>query len=203
MAKLLLVGISLICLACGSGARTATPSTLTVTRSVASQMPAVYPYCDDSTLAQPCPCEDGYTCVRTDDREWCLPVWEADCRPRCIPASHPWIVCQGNAEVHGIAEGEPVDWMAVQARAASGCTLGNGWTWRVWGVKVDDRPRIGGYLDGQVISSWRSPDTNCPSSAPNAADNLPHFYERNPGLPAYLLMPPGYGGAVGEIAPTE
>lgn len=38
-------------------------------------------------------------------------------------------------------------------------------------------------------------------SAPSPADNLPDFYARNPTLPAYLLMPPGYGGAVGEVTP--
>lgn len=201
MARLLSVGISLFCLACTSPLTTR-DATILMRSDAATMLPSL-PYCNDSTPAQPCPCEDGYTCVRTDDREWCLPVWEADCRPRCIPASHPWIVCQGNAEVHGIAEGEPVDWMAVVAPTAAGCALGNGRTWRVWGVKLDDRPRVGGYLDEQVISSWRSPDTNCPSSAPAAEDNIPRFYERNPTLPAYLLMPPGYGGAVGEITPTE
>lgn len=109
--------------------------------------------------------------------------------------------CQGNAEVHGIAEGPPVAWMAVKAETLAGCALGNGWTWRVWGVRPDDRPRENGYLDTISLSSWRSRDTNCPSSAPSPADNLPDFYARNPTLPAYLLMPPGYGGAVGEVTP--
>jgi hypothetical protein len=85
----------------------------------------------------------------------------------------------------------------------AGCALGNGWTWRVWGARPDDRPRENGYLDTISLSSWRSRDTNCPSSAPSPADNLPDFYARNPTLPAYLLMGPGYGGAVGEITPRE
>ncbi len=189
----------LLFVGCGTPTLAPPPSMLTVTRTVSPLPVEMYPYCDEPV--QPCPCEDGYTCVRTDDRDWCLPVWEADCQPRCIPRTHPWIVCQGNAEVHGIAEGPPVAWMAVKAETLAGCALGNGWTWRVWGVRPDDRPRENGYLDTISLSSWRSRDTNCPSSAPSPADNLPDFYARNPTLPAYLLMPPGYGGAVGEVTP--
>lgn len=120
----------LLFVGCGTPTLAPPPSMLTVTRTVSPLPVEMYPYCDEPV--QPCPCEDGYTCVRTDDRDWCLPVWEADCQPRCIPRTHPWIVCQGNAEVHGIAEGPPVAWMAVKAETLAGCALGNGWTWRVW-----------------------------------------------------------------------
>lgn len=62
----------------------------------------------------------------------------------------------------------------------------------------EDEARVNDEVSSQI---GRSRDTNCPSSAPSPADNLPDFYARNPTLPAYLLMPPGYGGAVGEVTP--
>lgn len=186
--------------ACGTGSHPVPPRLATTDR-VAPQPSDRHPYCRDAEEPTPCPCDPGYSCVRTDERSWCLAVWEADCLPRCLPRAKPSVLCHGNDEVHGLWTGRPVDWMAVSG--PSSCPIGGGRSWRVWGTKPDDRPRANGYLDEIVISTWKHPDATCTSTPPSPDSVLPHFFERNPDATVYLLMFPGYAGTLGEIFPNE
>jgi hypothetical protein len=113
-----------------------------------------HPYCDDTEALPSCPCEPGSHCVDG----LCLPVWEADCTPRCVPATKPSVLCHGNVEMHGVWAGPAPKWMTVRSTSGS-CSIGAGFTWRVWGVKSDERERA--TLDELVLSTWTSSDANC------------------------------------------
>lgn len=162
-------------------------------------MPPHLAYCDEAEAPKACPCEPGYTCVRTkadgtaDDWQ-CQAVWAVDCGNRCLPAVHPPILCHGNNEIHGVWLGSDPKWMAV--KTSSDCAGANGWAWRVWGVQPDLRPRA--TLDSIVLSTWQHTTPNCTAEPPDGA-NLPDYFANNPAQPVYLLMPPNYGGATGEI----
>lgn len=179
--------------ACGS--KTALTQLPPEARRAAVALQDKHPYCDDTTALPSCPCEPGAHCV--DDL--CLPVWEADCLPRCVPTAKPNVLCHGNVEMHGVWTGSAPKWMAVRS-ASESCPIGVGFTWRVWGVKPDDRDRT--TLDALVLSTWTSPDANCGGKPPRPEDNLPNYFSGSTA-PVYLLMPPGYGGAVGEVRPNE
>lgn len=156
-------------------------------------------YCDEAQPPTPCPCDTGFTCIRvkadgTADDWQCQAIWAVDCAPRCLPVVHPTILCHGNNEVHGVWTGATPKWMA--ALVPSDCPEARGWAWRVWGVIPDTRSRT--TLDTLVLSTWRHTTPDCASEAPSPDANLPGYFASSVD-PVYLLMPPGYGGAVGEI----
>jgi len=159
-----------------------------------------YAWCDDSESYLACKMDDqcaaGYKCVDG----WCQPIWEGDCQPRCIPKTHPKVLCHGNFEAHGIGTEQDIKWMSVlEPVEAIGDKCG-GPAWRIWGVKLDDRPRD--YLDSVSLSTWYSPTTLCSTLRPEHFESN-KFFEENPDLDVYLLMWPGYGGAIGLLDPPQ
>ena len=126
---------------------------------------------------------------------WCVDsvevaLWAAGCVSRCIPATHPAIVCHGNNEVHGLSVRD-VRWMAtLEPAEVSGCGVP---AYRVWSVQLDERPPW--LMDRDTFSTWPSFTTHCTARPPEGFYETDYF-QRHPSA-AYLLRPEN------EVIPSE
>lgn len=118
-------------------------------------------------------------------------LWAAGCIRRCIPATHPTVVCHGNNEIHGLVQRADVKWMAtLEPAAISGCGVP---AYRVWSVRLDARPAW--LMDRDTFSTWPSATTYCTAKPPGGFFET-DFFAKHP-QPAYLL------NAADELIPTE
>jgi hypothetical protein len=108
-------------------------------------------------------------------------LWSAGCIERCIPATHPTIVCHGNSEVHALTSRLDVRWMAtLEPPDVSGCGVP---AYRVWSVQLDTRPEW--QKDRDTFSTWPSQTTHCTEKPPGGFFET-DFFQQHP-QPAYLL----------------